>query len=334
MNNKQLTAADRGAIEALLQENYTIRKIAEVIGFDKSTVSREIKNKSTPHGYFAWSAQLDYEKQRKHCCKKKKINNSSTQKYISKKLQLGWSPEQIAGRLRKENNNKTVVCHETIYAWLYSDKWAFKEEKLFQYLRYGRKKRKKQTGRSTHRSKIPNRVSVHLRPKVVEKRTEYGHWEGDSVIYPNKYAINTLNDLSTGIVKLTKLQRKTAALTALAMKNQLEDEVAYTLTLDNGLEFTEHEYVSKNIGVEVYFCDPYSSWQRGANENCNMLLRGYLPKKHDISKLTQKELDQIADELNNRPRKRLNYQTPIEVYNILTSNSKKGINSVAVGSRI
>ena len=90
----------------------------------------------------------------------------------------------------------------------------------------------------------------------------------------------------------------------------------------------------KNIGVEVYFCDPYSSWQRGANENCNMLLRGYLPKKHDISKLTQKELDQIADELNNRPRKRLNYQTPIEVYNTLTSNSKKGINSVAVGSRI
>lgn len=205
------------------------------------------------------------------------------------------------------------------------------DEQLYQYLRFGRKKRKKQTGRSVHRSKIPNRVSITERPDLVGEKTEYGHWEGDSVIYPNKYAINTLNELSTGKVRFTKLQRKTAALTALVMTNQLKIEVVKTLTLDNGSEFTEHSYVQQETGVQTYFCDTYCSWQRGANENCNMLLRGYLPKRHDISKLKQRELDAIADELNNRPRKRFGFRTPNEMYQL---QLQKGLTSVAVSVRI
>ena len=247
--------------------------------------------------------------------------------------QLGWSPEQIAGRLKLKNNNQTVICHETIYDWLYTDKWAYGKEKLYQYLRYGRKKRKKQTGRSVHKSKIPNRVSISQRPDVVENRTEYGHWEGDSVIYPDKYAINTINELMTGKVRFTKLKRKTATLTAQAMSNQLKDELALTLTLDNGSEFTRHEEVVKNTGVKTYFCHPYSSWERGANENANMLLRGYLPKRKNIIDLTQEELDDIALELNNRPRKRLGYKTPSEVYQEYMLKLRKGEN-VAVGSRM
>lgn len=231
----------------------------------------------------------------------------------------------------KRKGRRDAVCHETIYAWLYEDEWARNEEQLYQYLRYGRKKRKKQTGRSVHRSKIPNRVSIHQRPAVVSERSEYGHWEGDSVLYPYKYAINTLNELSTGKVRFTKLQRKTAALTALAMTNQLKDEVSLTLTLDNGSEFTEHGYVQQQAEVKTYFCDPYSSWQRGANENCNMLLRGYLPKRHNISNLKQGELDAIADELNNRPRKRFGFRTPNEMYQL---QLQKGLTNVAVGSRI
>ncbi len=127
--------------------------------------------------------------------------------------------------------------------------------------------------------KIPNRVSIHQRPSVVEDRSEYGHWEGDSVIYPYKMAINTLNELMTGRVKLPKLKRKTALLTAQAMINQLQDEVTLTITIDNGSEFAKLKTVSQKTGAQTYFCDPYSSWQRGANENANMLLRGYLPKK-------------------------------------------------------
>jgi transposase, IS30 family len=334
MKYNQLTAADRGAIQVLLHKNYTLTQIAREIGFHKSTVSREIKQRSTPRGYVAWSAQLNYEAKRKRCKQKKKLNQPKTQKYVVSKLQLGWSPEQIAGRMKLEGR-KDRVCHETIYAWLYKDEWAHDEEKLYQYLRYGQKKRKKQNGRSVHRSKIPNRVSIHERPEVVNDRTEYGHWEGDSVIYPYKMAINTINELMTGKVKFTKLKRKTAKLTAQAMSNQLKDEIALTITLDNGTEFTKHETVSQNTGAQTYFCDPYSSWQRGANENANMLLRGYLPKRKNITDLTQDELEDIASELNNRPRKRLGYKTPNEVYNELLVN-KKGSNqpSVALGSRM
>jgi len=315
MNYKQLTAADRGAIEALLNKKYTVSDIAEAIGFHKSTVSREINNYRSPRGYFAWSAQIRHETARKRCRPKKKLSSSSLQKYVVAKLQHGWSPEQIAGRL-KLKQGAAVVSHESIYAWIYQEEWAYEDEKLYQYLRFGRKKRKKHTGRSVHKSKIPNRASIHERPTVVDANSEYGHWETDSVIYPYKYAINTLNERLTGRVKFTKLKAKTAVLTAQAITNQLEGEGALTITMDNGSEFVLHEQITKQIGVSAYFADPYSSWQRGSNENCNMLLRGYLPKRCDISELTQEELDDIAKELDNRPRKRHGFLTPNEMYEL------------------
>lgn len=313
MTYKHLTAAQRGVIEGLLQANCTLKKIAAILGVSLATVSREINKRKTPKGYFASVAQFDYETRRRKCRQKKKMNFSQRQKYIIKKLQVGWSPEQISGRLKLKGQKDLYVCPETIYQWLYEDDWTKKEE-LYQYLRLGRKKRKKQTGRSVHRSKIPNRVSIHERPEIVEQRIEIGHWEGDSVIYPAKYAINTLNELLSGTVRFTKLERKTAELAAHAMRQRLKKEFAKTLTLDNGSEHTNHQEISQGAKVAVYFADPYSSWQRGANENANMLLRGYLPKRCDISDLTQDELDDIAEELNNRPRKRLGFRTPNEVY--------------------
>lgn len=153
-----------------------------------------------------------------------------------------------------------------------------------------------------------------MRPKIVEKREEYGHWEGDSVVYPNKYAIHTMSELKTGYLAFRKLERKTAALTSMAMRDIVEEYGAKSITVDNGSEFTLHKHVTESTGVSIYFCDPYSSFQRGSNENSNMLLRGFLPKRTDISKLKQEELDEIACELNNRPRKRLGWLTPAEVY--------------------
>ncbi len=329
MNYKQLTAADRGAIEVLLQQKYTTPQIAKAIGYHKSTVSRELKRYSTPNGYFAWSAQLRHDKCRRKCKPKRKLQSSKLQKYIVARLQLGWSPEQIAGRL-KYKCGYTVICHETIYSWLYQDEWAYTQEGLYQYLRYGRDKRKPHNGRSVHRSKIPNRVSIHQRPEVVSYQVEYGHWETDSVVYPYKLAINTLNELTSGRVKFTKLQAKTAQLTAQAVSDQLKNEIVLSVTMDNSSEFTDHQQIIISTGTQTYFADPYSSWQRGANENCNMLLRGYLPKRHDISNLTQQELDEIAEELNNRPRKRLGFLTPNEVYKL---QLQKGAN-VAVSARM
>lgn len=172
-------------------------------------------------------------------------------------------------------------------------------------MRYVRKKWRKQIGRGVHRSKIPNSVSIHDRPEIVNQRIEYGHCERDSVIYPYKMAINTINELLTGKLAFTLLERKTAKLTKQAQVRTLNQLRAKTLTLDNGSENTNHERATREIGVPVYFAYPYCSGQRGANENVNMLLRGYLPKRAIISDLTQEELDDISEELNNRPRKRL-----------------------------
>jgi len=283
------------------------------LGVSLSTVSREIKKRETPNGYLADIAQLNYERRRRKCRQKRKMDFSKRQKYISKKLQLGWSPEQISGRLKLEGRDDLYVCPETIYQFLYEDEWA-RNENPYQYLRLGRKKRKKQNGRSVHRIKIPNRVSIHDRPEVVDQRVELGHWEGDSVIYSDKYAINTLNELYSGLVRFTKLKRRTAKLTSRAIIRRFKKIHAKTLTVDNGCEFTYHEMIALKTNANVFFADPYSSWQRGSNENNNMLLRGYLPKRCNISNLDQGELNDIAEELNSRPRKRLGFRTPNEVY--------------------
>lgn len=318
MKYHQLTAAVRGSIEALIHEKYSVLEVAGKLGVSPSTVSREIRKRGTPSGYYAKVAQSHYERARSNCKQRKKCLYTKRQKYIARKLELGWSPEQISGRL-KRSDSSLYVCPETIYQFLYTDKWAKDEEKLYQYLRYGRKKRKKQTGRGVHRDKIPNRVSIHDRPAIVTQKTEYGHCEGDSVIYKNKMAINTMNELSTGKVAFKNLERKTALSTTDAVVGSVNELRAKTVTFDNGSEFTNHEEITKKTGVSVFFADPYCSNQRGANENVNMLLRGYLPKRADITDLTQEELNDIAEELNNRPRKRLGYLTPNEYYQYLSN---------------
>lgn len=327
---KHLTAADRGAIEVLLQSDFTLTSIADKIGKSVSTISREVSNRGTPNGYFAGIAQIDADTNQIHSSKNaKKIIHSKTRNYIFDRLEIGWSPEQISGRMNLiEREDK--ICHETIYKFIYEDEYC-KREKTFQYLRRGRKKRKKQTGRSVQRSKIPNRVSISKRSEIVDTREELGHWEGDSVIYPNLKAINTVNELKTGYVVFTKLNRKTAEYTAKAMTEALKKHYSKTLTLDNGTEFTKHEEVAQKSKVVTYFCHPYSSWERGANENCNMLLRGYLPKRYNIDELKQQELNEIAEEINNRPRKRLGYHTPAEAYRRELNNL---IYNVAVRSRM
>lgn len=316
MKKQELTAANRGAIEVLLQKDFTSAEIAKEIGFDKSTICREIRNRSTPNGYFANIAQLNYQTNRKRCRRKKKLDYSVYRDYVVNKLTIGWSPEEISGRLKYvETYRSFTISHETIYRFIYSNKYC-KREKIYQYLRYGRKKRKKQTGRSVHRSKIPNRVSIHERPEIINERKELGHYEGDTVHYPNKKAVATLNELKSWIVILRKLERRTAEITKNQIIIGLRDNKyqVKSITFDNGCEFTGHGDISEKLDIDIFFADPYSSWQRGANENCNMLLRGYLPKRYNIDNLTQEELDDIALELNNRPRKRLGFKTPLETY--------------------
>jgi len=334
---KHLTAADRGKIETLLQEQYTNKQIAMRLGRDPSTIGREIKKGLDGSGiYHAWIAQVAYESNRKRCKQIPKLDhpaNHRLRSWIVACLQKGWDPSMISGRMKAEGF--VTVCAETIYDWIYRSTYAI-AEKLYQYLRQGKRRRTKHTGRSSHKSKIPNRVSIHDRPAVVDQKVRVGDWEGDSVIYTHKHAINTVNERLSGLVAFTKLTRKTAEQTAKAIISKLKDRIAHTITFDNGSEFTNHGDITEALGVKVYFADPYSSWQRGANENNNRQLRAYLPKRTDIRSLTQKELDNIAWELNNKPRRRLQWHTPQEVYDWLATNPTKQLDlrQVAFGSRI
>jgi len=334
---KHLTAADRGSIETLLQEQYTNKDIALRLGRVPSTIGREIKKGLDGNGvYHAWIAQVAYKANRKRSRQIPKLDHPANHRLRSRVvacLQKGWDPSMIANRLRCEEY--LYIYTETIYTWIYSSTWAI-AEKLYQYLRQGKKRRSKQTGRSSHRSKIPNRVSIHDRPVVVNDKRRVGDWEGDSVVYTHKHAINTVNERLSSLVAFTKLTRKTARQTSEAVINKLSSLIAHTITFDNGSEFTLHERITIKTGIDVYFCDPYSSWQRGANENCNRQLRAYLPKRTDIRRLRQTDLDDIAWELNNKPGRRLDWHTPQEVYDWLVSNPNKELElaQVAFGSRI
>lgn len=339
---KHLTAAQRGNIETLLQEKYTNKEIARKVGKHPSTIGREIAKGLDGAGiYKPFVAEVAYETNRKRCKQIPKLDHPSNHRLrsaIVACLQRGWDPSQTAGRLRKDPEWKDLpvfVCAETIYDWIYNSAYAI-AEKLYQYLRYGKKRRSKHTGRSSHRSKIPNRVSIHDRPKIVADKSRVGDWEGDSVVYTYLHAINTINERVSSLVAFTKLTRKTAAQTAEAIIRKLRGLVAHTITFDNGTEFTAHSLITEALGIAVYFADPYSSWQRGANENSNRQLRAYLPKRSDIRNLTQNELDNIAWELNNKPRKRLLWHTPQEVYDFLVQNPGKQLDleQVAFGSRI
>lgn len=339
---KHLTAAQRGNIETLLQEKYTNKEIARKLDRDPSTIGREIAKGLDGNGiYHAWVAQVAYETNRKSCKQIPKLDHPANHRLrsaIVACIEKGWDPAQTAGRLRddpKWRDLPAFVCAETIYHWIYNSAYAI-GAKLYQYLRYAKKRRSKHKGRSSQRSKIPNRVSIHERPTIVDKKTRVGDWEGDSVIYTHKHTINTVNERVSSLVAFTKLTQKTALLTAEAVIAKLSHCIAHTITFDNGPEFTQHGLMSQVLGIAVYFADPYSSWQRGANENSNRQLRAYLPKRSDIRDLTQKELDDIAWELNNKPRRRLNWHTPQEVYNWLAANPKKKLDltQVAFGSRI
>jgi transposase, IS30 family len=242
------------------------------------------------------------------------LKNKSVYKYVLRKLRYGWSPEQISGRLRlmKPNNPYWHIHHETIYRYIYATE--NKEKNLFEYLPRKQKKRKRKYGRKTHRSRIPDRVSIHDRPEEVKNRNEFGHWEGDSIEGKgHRGGIHTEVERKTRFMMATFIKDLTAGDTsnkASQMFRDLPIRAKKSTALDNGKEFVKH----KQFGLPTYFCDPYSSWQRGTNENSNGLIRRYLPKKADFSNYQQWELDDMIAEINNRPRKCLGFRTPQEVF--------------------
>lgn len=310
----KLTAIEREQIAIFLSHGTSKREIARQLGRSDSTVRDEINRNRFGEHYVAIHAQAKAEKRVTKARHRHPLKNKSVYKYVLKKLRLGWSPEQIAGRLKliKPDNPYWHLHHETIYRYIYAQE--NKHKALFEYLPRKQKRRKKKYGRKTHRSRIPDRVSIHLRPETAQNRLEFGHWEGDSI--EGRYhrgGIHTQVERKTRFIKaklLPNLQAEPTAKVVSHMFRDLDTKAKKTTTLDNGKEFMRH----KQFGLPTYFCDPYSSWQRGTNENSNGLIRRYLPKKTDLTKVTERELGDIIHELNNRPRKCLGFYTPQEAF--------------------
>ncbi len=331
---RNLTKPERILIAQWINVGKSNKWIAKELGRDVSTIGREVKRNSKKILCADGRIELVYEPlhahgkalrrrekawKAKHPLKSKKVFA-----YVIDHLRSGWSPEQISGRLKKVDHPDDTtwhICHETIYAFIYSVKQ--KDKMYWEYLRRKQKRRRKKNGRKAQRIRIPDRVSIHKRPKEVEERKIPGHWEGDSIVGKrHTNGLHTEYERVTSITRFEKLRRIDSDETLRAMKkifNPLPKTMKKSTTLDNGSEMVKH----KKAGIPTFFADPYASWQRGGNENANMWIRYYFPKGTDFSKVTDGELKDVEWELNNRPRKRLDYKKPIEVWN--EAISQKGL---------
>ncbi len=307
MKYNQLTQEQRYQIYALEKMEHSKAQIAKVLGVNRSTIYREVKRNRGARGYRAKQAhQLAVARSKKTVSR----ISSSDWKLIEEKLRQEWSPEQVAGQLRKEG---LQVSHEWIYQYIYADKQAGGD--LWKHLRCQKKRRKRAGGRD-RRGQIPGRISIEERPEIVSERKRLGDWEGDTIIGAGqKGAVLTLVDRMSGYTLLGALPKKESERVVQQTIRLFKSMPAVeTLTVDNGKEFAGHIQISEQTGVAVYFAHPYSSWERGTNENTNGLIRQYLPKSRRLDDVSQSELDEIMHKLNHRPRKRLDYQTPHEVF--------------------
>jgi transposase, IS30 family len=325
MGAKKLQPEERDQIARLHSQGCGVREIARQLKRSASSISVEIKagiwhddNRHTST-YVAIHAQRLREDRAALSRKPHSLDDPRLQAYVRSKLQLGWSPEQIMGRLPLDYSDdpEMRVSHEPIYRFIYASGQA--EEKLWEYLPRKQKKRRKQHGRTVHRSRIPDRVSIWQRSEVANDRSEFGHWEGDTIEGQRSVGdgIHTeVERLSRKLLarKVGRIASHETARAQLRMFQCLPAGARRSTTLDNGRENHQHGRLKRQLGIQSYFADPYSSWQRGTNENTNGLVRRYLPKQTDFTSLTQAELDDIVEEINNRPRKVLDYKTANEVY--------------------
>jgi IS30 family transposase len=313
----QLTEAERELIASMHWEGKGPSEIARTIGRDKGTISRELRRNSS-QGYICYTPCQAHKRsaQRKLTARHSRplLKNEKIQRYVRQKLKLNWSPEIIAGRLKK---NGQSISHEAIYQFIYHRDTPDREQLISQLCRAHRKRRMKGKGRKVRKTKIPNRVSIDTRPKAIDQRKQIGHWEGDTLISrKSKAALHSLTERVTRLLRLSKLKSKSASETNKAVAKALRNlpaKAKRTLTLDNGTENAGHEELTEKLGIKCYFADPYAAWQRGSNEQINGLIRRYLPKGTDFSKIDKDQIKKIEKLINNRPRKCLGFKTPLEV---------------------
>lgn len=319
---KHLTREQRYTISEMKRQGYKQTDIAQVIGKDKSVVSRELKRNCDKRNneYRANLAQKKYEKRQKEKPKRKHFTNE-IKTHVENWLKEDFSPEQIVGRSKLEG--LPCVSHERIYQYVWNDK----KEKGLLYLhlrRKGRKYRKRGAAKDS-RGIIKGRVDISQRPEIVNEKTRLGDLEIDTVIGKNhKGAILTINDRVSSFLWMEKLNGKNAEELAIKVGETLRENAhwIHTITADNGKEFAEHEKIANDINIDFFFAKPYHSWERGANENLNGLVRQYFPKKSSFESVTNQDIKYVQHKLNNRPRKKLGFLSPIEFLSLNLSNQK------------
>lgn len=320
--SKHITVEQRYTIFVMTQKSYRQEAIAGAIGVSKSAISRELKrNCDKRSSKYVWELAQRKADDRKQNKAHKQIFTHEMQQRARELLEEDYSPEQITGRCELEG--KKMVSHETLYRWIWKDKRAKGE--LHKKLRRQGRKYAKRGSKNAGRGLIPNRIDIDQRPEIVDQKQRFGDLEIDTIIGKNhKGAILTINDRVTSKVWIRKLTGKEAA----PLVEKATDALAYikhlihTITADNGKEFAKHEEIAQKLDINFFFCKPFHSWERGANENTNGLIRQYIPKGTDFSEITDENIRWIENKLNNRPRKRLGYLTPDEKFNqIINQNS-------------
>lgn len=310
---KRLTLEQRYKIETLQQEGYGYAQIAQKLDKHKSVIHRELRRNSDQQNgqYNATLAQRKAE-ERQASKRKKTYFSQEIEEYVNHWLSEKHSPEQIAGYAKRKGIK--CVSHERIYQHV----WRNKKQKgtLYEYLRSQGKAYRKRGASKDKRGQIVDRVGIEQRPKVVEEKTRLGDFEIDLVIgKDHQGALLTINDRATGVLRMKKIDNKEAQTVHQAVLYLLRDNPykMHTVTSDNGKEFAKHLDISTALEVDYYFAKPYHSWERGANENLNGLVRQYFPKKSDFALITDEQVKEVEIKLNNRPRKRYGYQSPNEV---------------------
>jgi IS30 family transposase len=322
----QLGILEREKIQSMLWEGKSIRCIAEALGRSPSSISREIK-RNLPEKHYRYTPRLAELRARQKIMergKRPRLKDEKIQKYVVAKLKEDYSPEQVAGTL-KDTYPDLSISHEAIYQFIYAQYHRDGYGTLIgldlrMHLKRKHKTRRRKLlpfAKETGRMQGIKRISE--RPQVVQERSRFGDWEGDSMVSrKSPVGLNTLVERKSGYVCISKLKRvgKNETLAAVAARmQQVPEHLKHTLTLDNGPENTSHKQIEETTGLDVYFANPYHSWERGTNENTNGLIRHYLPKGTDFATVHLNTIRAIERKLNNRPRKRLGYKTPQQIFN-------------------
>lgn len=312
MKNKHLTLTQRNQIDVLLQTNTSIKKVAQLLDTDKSTIYREISRNNGKRSYLASFAQQLCTERKERFGRLRRFTNQARRFVIEKLENEQWSPKQIVGFA--ELNNIPMVSHERIYQFIRQDK---KEGGLlWTQTRHKLKHRKRPvTGKQVN---IKNKVSIELRPAIVDTQERYGDWEIDTIIGENqKGAILTITERKTGFLLMEKMefgkQAEGLAKAAIRMLFAYKNTV-HTITSDNGSEFAQHELISKKLNAEFYFAHPYSSWERGLNEYTNKLIRQYIIKGSNFDLYDSDYIKQVQTKINRRPREKLKFQSPFKIF--------------------